>query len=78
MEDILRKRSELGISKGVIDNGVIQLCSALAAQEHGDARKALDLLRVSTEKADKEGSAKICERHVRWLKIKLNVIKSLL
>jgi len=37
----------------------------LAAQEHGDARCALDLLRVSTEKAEQEGSKLVGQSHVR-------------
>ena len=44
---------------------MIELCSALAAQEHGDARCALDLLRVSTEKAEQEGSSLVEQSHVR-------------
>jgi len=37
----------------------------LAAQEHGDARKALDLLRVSGEIAEKEGANRITREHVK-------------
>ena len=65
LEDILNQRSKRAINPGVLEAGVIQLCSALAAQEHGDARRALDLLRVSTEKASQEGSMTVSEKHVR-------------
>ena len=65
LQDILRQRSKEGISKGAIGSGVIELCAALAAQEHGDARCALDLLRVSTEKAEQEGSETVEQQHVR-------------
>jgi len=65
LQDILRSRAEVGISKDAISPGVIELCSALAAQEHGDARCALDLLRVSTEKAEQEGSDVVEQSHVR-------------
>ena len=44
---------------------MIGLCAALAAQEHGDARCALDLLRVSAEKAEHEGTNTVAIRHVR-------------
>ena len=54
LQEILMAEASLGISEGVLADEVIPLCSALAAQEHGDARCALDLLRVSTEKAEKE------------------------
>ena len=65
LQDILRSRAKLGISTEAISPGVIELCSALAAQEHGDARCALDLLRVSTEKAEQEGSSLVEQSHVR-------------
>ena len=58
-------RASLGISEGVLADEVIPLCSALAAQEHGDARCALDLLRVSTEKAEKELAELVEKRHVK-------------
>jgi cell division control protein 6 len=37
----------------------------LAAAEHGDARRALDLLRVAGEVAERQGAATIMEEHVR-------------
>ncbi|RLG36530.1 cell division control protein Cdc6, partial [Methanosarcinales archaeon] len=45
--------------------GVIPLCAALAAQEHGDARRALDLLRISAEIAERASSDVVTEEHVR-------------
>jgi cell division control protein 6 len=65
LQDILRQRAATSIKEGVLKDGVIQLCSALAAQEHGDARCALELLRVSTEKADEEGKNTVMLKHVR-------------
>ena len=41
------------------------LCAALAAQEHGDARRAIDLLRVAGEIAEIESKPKIEEIDVR-------------
>ena len=37
----------------------------LAAAEHGDARRALDLLRVAGEVAERQGAKSITEEHVR-------------
>ena len=65
LQDILRSRSSIGINPDAIGAGVIELCAALAAQEHGDARCALDLLRVSTEKAEQEGVEVVEQNHVR-------------
>ncbi len=46
-------------------------CAALAAQEHGDARRALDLLRVSGELADRENAECVTEKHVRMAQEKI-------
>jgi cell division control protein 6 len=37
----------------------------LAAAEHGDARRALDLLRVAGEVAERKGETAVLEEHVR-------------
>ena len=65
LQDILRERVKIALHDGVIGDGVIEMCAALAAQEHGDARCALDLLRVSTEKAELSGSEKVEQNHVK-------------
>jgi cell division control protein 6 len=65
LEDILKKRSEGAFHKGVLGDEVIKLCAALAAKEHGDARRALDLLRVASEVAERRGDTKVTEDHVR-------------
>ena len=65
IQNILNERAEMGIKAGVLDDGVIKLCSALAAQEHGDARRALDLLRISVQKAEHRSENRVDTKHVR-------------
>ena len=65
IQNILNERAEMGIKAGVLDDGVIKLCSALAAQEHGDARRALDLLRISVQKAEHRSQNRVDTKHVR-------------
>ncbi|MEW5760595.1 MAG: ORC1-type DNA replication protein [Candidatus Thermoplasmatota archaeon] len=64
LQDILKQRAELAFEKDVLDPGVIPLCAAIAAKEHGDARKALNLLRVSAEIAERSNAPMIKEEHV--------------
>lgn len=64
LQDILKKRSEHAFKENTLAPGVIEKCSALAAQEHGDARRALDLLRVAAEIAEREGADLVKESHV--------------
>ena len=62
--DILRRRED-AFADGVLEDGVIELASAFAAQTHGDARKAIDLMRVAGELAEREGDTRVRDRHVR-------------
>ena len=59
LKDILKGRAELAFKKNVVEEGVIEKCAALAAREHGDARRALDLLRIAGELAERDNSKKI-------------------
>ena len=65
LQDILLDRAKLAFCDGVVTLGAISLCAALAAAEHGDARRALDLLRVAGELAEREGARLVVEDHLR-------------
>ncbi|MBN1133846.1 MAG: ORC1-type DNA replication protein [Methanosarcinaceae archaeon] len=73
ISDILRQRAEKAYKDGVLDDMVIPLCAAFAAQEHGDARRALDLLRVAGELAERENKPKVEEKHVRSAQEKIEI-----
>ncbi len=71
IRDILEQRASLSFSPGALQESVIPLCAAFAAQEHGDARKALDLLRISGELAERTRSVVVSEEHVRAAREKI-------
>lgn len=71
LKDILTQRAIIAFTDGVLDETVIPLCAAFAAREHGDARRALDLLRVAAELAELGGADKVTEAHVRAAKEKI-------
>jgi len=54
IQDILKQRSKVAFADGVVTEGVIEKCAAYAAREHGDARRALELLRVAGELAERK------------------------
>lgn len=64
LQDILRKRAAEAFKEGVLAEGVIQKCAAYAAREHGDARRALELLRVAGELAERKGNKKITMKDI--------------
>ena len=64
LQDILKERAASAFKEGVLEEGVIAKCAAFAAREHGDARRALDLLRVAGELAEREKSSKISLGHI--------------
>jgi cell division control protein 6 len=65
LQDILWRRAQLAFSEGALHDSAIALCAALAAAEHGDARRALDLLRVAGELAERDGADWVSEDNVR-------------
>jgi cell division control protein 6 len=71
LRDILSERAAEAFHPGVLEEDVIPLCAALAAREHGDARRALDLLRVAGELAEREGSPRVTGRHVHAARMEI-------
>jgi archaeal cell division control protein 6 len=65
LRNILLERSKIAFQDGVLTDSALSISSALAAAEHGDARRALDLLRVAGEVAERIGAKSITEEHVR-------------
>jgi cell division control protein 6 len=63
--DILLERAKISFVEDILTDGALNLCSALAAAEHGDARRALDLLRVAGELVEREGDNRITDDHIR-------------
>ena len=64
LQDILSRRAKDAFREGVVEDGVVAKCAAYAAREHGDARRALDLLRIAGELAERDNSKKICLKHL--------------
>ena len=64
IQNILKQRAKEAFQDGSIEAGVTEKCAAYAAKEHGDARRALELLRVAGEIAERESSEKITMSHI--------------
>lgn len=74
LRDIMHNRAD-AFKEGVLTGDVIPLASAFAAQEHGDARKALDILRNAGEIAKDQHAERIREEHVRDARQKADIDK---
>ena len=59
LQDILKKRTKMAFKENIIEEGLIEKCAAYAAREHGDARRALELIRVAGEIAERKGLEKV-------------------
>jgi archaeal cell division control protein 6 len=64
LQDILADRARVAFREGVVDPGVIELCAAYAQLESGDARRALALLRLAAEMAERDRAKRITRDHV--------------
>lgn len=64
LQDILRQRSQKAFKSDAVEPGVIEKCAARAAQDHGDARRAIELLRVAAETAERNGFTKVTLNHI--------------
>lgn len=59
LQKILKQRAKQGFKKGALEKGVIEKCAAMAAREHGDAGRAIALLRTAGELAERRKQKKI-------------------
>jgi cell division control protein 6 len=64
LQKILIDRARVAFNDGAIDGAAINLCAAMAGKENGDARKAIDLLRVAAEIAEREKADKVEEKQI--------------
>jgi cell division control protein 6 len=64
IKDILQQRAKEAFRENVLEQGVIEKCAAYAAHEHGDARRALELLRVAGEIAERKNLDKVEIKHI--------------
>lgn len=64
IQSILRERGKKAFKEGTLQQGVIEKCAAYAAREHGDARRALELLRVAAEITERNAEEKVTISHI--------------
>ena len=64
IQQILRERVSLAFHEGSVQEGLIEKCAAYAARDHGDARRAIELLRVAGEIAEREKMDQIKIKHL--------------
>lgn len=75
--DILSERCNQAFKENAVSEGVIQKCAGFAAREHGDARRALDLLRIAGELTEREGKYNITEEYIDQANAKIEKDKIL-
>jgi cell division control protein 6 len=65
IKKILQERINESFIENAVDEPALNLIAALAGGEHGDARRAIDLLRVAGELAERQQLDKVTVEHVR-------------
>lgn len=65
IKKILEERIRDAFIPNSVEEPALNLCAALAGGEHGDARRAIDLMRVAGELAERQQSEKVTQEHVR-------------
>ncbi|MBT3474129.1 MAG: AAA family ATPase [Thaumarchaeota archaeon] len=65
IKEILDARIEVAFEQNIVSDAALNLCSAMAGRESGDARRALDLLRVAAEIAERTQMPTVSEDHIR-------------
>lgn len=64
IQEILHERAKIAFHPNKLQQGLIEKCSAFAAREHGDARRALELLRVAGELAERGAEEQVKIEHL--------------
>lgn len=65
LNDILTDRVKAALAPHAMEPEVVAYCGALAAKMHGDARRAVGLVRVGARVARQEGAKTITEKHIQ-------------
>ncbi len=65
LRQILTERANTAFKPSAASTAAINLCAAMAGSEHGDARRAIDLLRIAGEVAEREGLKEIDDSCIR-------------
>jgi cell division control protein 6 len=73
LRQILTERAKSAFRPSVASPAAINLCAAMAGSEHGDARRAIDLLRIAGEVAEREGLKQIDDGCIRKASDKMEV-----
>jgi cell division control protein 6 len=71
IKKILEERIKEAFIPNSVEEPALNLCAALAGGEHGDARRAIDLIRVAGEIAERQQSDKVTKDHVREASLKI-------
>lgn len=71
LKEILKERIKEAFAEGTVEGSALNLCAAMAGREHGDARRAIDLLRVAGEIAERAQASKVTEEHIRTASSKI-------
>ena len=71
IKKILEERINESFVENAVEEPALNLCAALAGGEHGDARRAIDLLRVAGELAERQQSDKVTIEQVREASLKI-------
>jgi len=72
LSNILTERIQEAFNNKTVPLSTINLCAALAGSEHGDARRAIELLRVAGELAERSDDTTILEKHVKDASMKID------
>jgi len=65
LRQILKERAGTSFKPSAVSESAINLCAAMAGSEHGDARRAVDLLRIAGEVAEREGLKQVDDSCVK-------------